>query len=474
MAARILAAIALYWIVHRALVQSITLDEALTFLFWVHPSAPTHWEPHSNNHILNSILMRLSIGLMGLSHFSTRAPALLGGALYIFGTYRLSIRLASTPLLQCIILACFLFNPFVMDYMVAARGYGLALGFLALTLDTLARILDHPSKPIPTAIALSCFSALGLAANFSWAYANAILTLTTLAILAKTTCPNPGRFLAASTLPGIAILVLFCGPALWDFPRHQLFWGSHDFRETLIEFERGSFDRLNPHLTNELVIRLLEPIRNHARWALVAFFALAIPTLARTQSWRRTFALTVGGSLALAAFIHWLQFIWLQIPLPYERTSLFAIPMFTAVTSAMLTALDRPGFARAARTAGAIMLALFAIYFTATLRDSHFKEWAICADIRAAYPVIEAECRRTNTRLVISDLNYTPSLNYYRILNQTTTIDEFPNHDRPPETGTVYVLPRDLNKAFIERHRLRTVFQSTLSDFAVLVRDPAK
>jgi len=77
------AVFALLWAVARAAVQSITIDEADTYLVWVARPNPSHWEAASNNHVLNSLLMRLTTGLFGVSHLSVRAPALLGAALYI-------------------------------------------------------------------------------------------------------------------------------------------------------------------------------------------------------------------------------------------------------------------------------------------------------------------------------------------------------------------------------------------------------
>src|SRR5882762_11430214 len=91
----ITACFALIWIFHRASVQSITLDEANTFHRWVAPDSPAHWEPHSNNHVLNSTLMRLCIWLFGLSQMAVRAPALLGGVLYVLAIYRLCMLLAN-------------------------------------------------------------------------------------------------------------------------------------------------------------------------------------------------------------------------------------------------------------------------------------------------------------------------------------------------------------------------------------------
>src|SRR5881227_3371929 len=77
------AIFAFVWAVARACVQSITIDEADTYLVWVARPNPSHWEAASNNHVLNSLLMRLSTSVFGLSHLSVRAPALLGAAIYI-------------------------------------------------------------------------------------------------------------------------------------------------------------------------------------------------------------------------------------------------------------------------------------------------------------------------------------------------------------------------------------------------------
>src|SRR6185312_3671530 len=77
------ALFAMLWAIARAAVQSITIDEADTYLAWVAGPSPAHWTPSSNNHVLNSISMRLTTSVFGPSHLSVRAPALLGAAIYI-------------------------------------------------------------------------------------------------------------------------------------------------------------------------------------------------------------------------------------------------------------------------------------------------------------------------------------------------------------------------------------------------------
>src|SRR5580704_2452365 len=121
---------AMCWVVARAAIQSITIDEAETYLNWVWPAYPTHWTPHANNHVLNSMLMRLFATIFGASPLTLRIPALLGAALYITAAYSLVRLITTRPLLQWSLFVCLVFSPFVMDYLVAARGYGMASAFL--------------------------------------------------------------------------------------------------------------------------------------------------------------------------------------------------------------------------------------------------------------------------------------------------------------------------------------------------------
>lgn len=63
------AVAAFLWVLARAHVQSITIDEATTYEVFVAPADPYHWSAGSNNHILNSLVMRLFVGVFGLSHY---------------------------------------------------------------------------------------------------------------------------------------------------------------------------------------------------------------------------------------------------------------------------------------------------------------------------------------------------------------------------------------------------------------------
>src|SRR6267378_458085 len=81
------AAFAMAWTISRAAVQSITIDEAMTYNIFVFNRLP-FW-PSGSNHILNSLLMYVCTKLFGVSQFTARLPALIGAALYITAAYRL-------------------------------------------------------------------------------------------------------------------------------------------------------------------------------------------------------------------------------------------------------------------------------------------------------------------------------------------------------------------------------------------------
>lgn len=443
-----LALFAAGWILFRAATQSITLDEANTFLFWVNTPDASHWSAHSNNHVLNSTLMRLAVFLAGPSHLSLRAPALLGGFLYIAAASSLTQILSQRPLHRLLAFTCLVFNPFVMDYLVAARGYGLAAAFYLLALIQLLKTDSSPRA----ALLISICTALSFCANFSTAYANAVLWL--FALWRLVLQPKQPRLLLPLILPGVAITLALCGHALSGYDKSHLIWGAESLSKMLLEMRDSSFDALNPQLVNPILYSPLALIPKFIPWLILG--ALAIAAFRTTEPKAKLFCAPLLIPLAL----HWLQFQFLGVLLPYERTSLIFVILLTLTIAAI------PNSRLATLT-----LALSAIYFAGTLRHHYFHEWSINADIRASFPIILEEARRLQTREIVSDLNYTPSLNVYRILNATNEIDQLANHDRPIPGKQIYILPADQSADFTKAEGLTLRYRSPISDYSIWLRE---
>jgi uncharacterized membrane protein len=179
------------WAITRAAVQSITVDEAGTYNVFVAQRLFLRYA--SNNHVLNSTLMYGFTRLLGPSQFTVRLPALIGAAFYITAAYRLCRLLGASLLVQVTIFVCLVFNPFIFDHLVAARGYGLALGFLMWAIVYPVRwhleghLKDRESLLVACAVSSMC-AELSVAANFSFVFVN----------VAKMTARNAKRLGARS------------------------------------------------------------------------------------------------------------------------------------------------------------------------------------------------------------------------------------------------------------------------------------
>src|ERR1700730_4735389 len=127
---RAVAAFALLWSIFRAYRQAITLDEADTYFWFASREANYIWYPFPNNHVLNTLLIWLNTHAFGLSPLTVRLPALLGAPLYISVAYFLCRAITDRFALQFGTLTCLVYNPFILDFFAAARGYSLANAFL--------------------------------------------------------------------------------------------------------------------------------------------------------------------------------------------------------------------------------------------------------------------------------------------------------------------------------------------------------
>ena len=129
--------------IYRAVTQDITHDEALTYLWYIAPERPVI-RFDANNHMLNTFLMARSVAALGLSEFSVRLPALLGAALYLSAVGLICNRLLGRRPRTVLAAAAMTLNPVVMDFLVAARGYGLALGLSTWALYLAILLVDAP------------------------------------------------------------------------------------------------------------------------------------------------------------------------------------------------------------------------------------------------------------------------------------------------------------------------------------------
>ena len=450
------ASFAFLWVVARAFVQSITIDEADTYLAWVGRHDPSQWEPASNNHVLNSLLMRLFTSVFGVSHLTVRAPALVGAVLYIGASYLLCRRLAPRVRVQWPLLVCLVYNPFIFDYLVAARGYALALGLLMTMLCVAAlSALDAAACAL-----CSVCAALSFAANFSFAFADAFALLAILTWACARTQAIQARFrlAGACVLPGLLVSVFLSVPVVLHWPKGQLEYGAHSLREMLSSVAQASVYRLNPQIVNPLIYPVLE---RAARYLLPALLLLA------AWCWIRQRPAIAGALLAIlaaAAGSHWLIFRSLRVPLPMDRTAIWIVPLCVLAI----------GAAASSHRGLAAMMYVTSFYFLLCLRLNYFKEWNWDADVNRIYPVIAWYNHTYGVRDLASNWMYVASLNFYRVQSGGESFGEIEGPQQLPCDRSLYVLYYPRDEEFLRQQNLRIVYHAPNTEAVVAVRPEAE
>jgi len=131
----ILAGISLSFYTHyRAATLSITHDEGVIYQMI---SQHSGWQIFNyiipQDHMINSLLMKFSCQLFPDTEYTLRLPNLLGHLLYIIFSILLLIKLKNPHLL----IAGFVllnFNPYLLDFFSVARGYGLSVSFMMVSI----------------------------------------------------------------------------------------------------------------------------------------------------------------------------------------------------------------------------------------------------------------------------------------------------------------------------------------------------
>lgn len=470
----------LLWTIARACLQSVVIDEADSYVFFAHPALSEHalLFPASGNHVLYTILSHFSTQLLGINELSLRTPALLGAAIYISAAYCLCVLVTIRATLQAILFIALVFNPFVLDYLVAARGYSLGIALMMAALATIGWILQRAAPALSwkaCAMASAC-AGLSFCSAFPFAFADAaiLVVLWLWGIGTYRTAGEKFRFSAAVFVPAVVVTGAICGRTLWHWPKGQLYWGSTSIGQFWDGLRESCFDRMNPALAGPWLERALSWVPGVAPWAGIAVLAIAAGLLPRQRnsgaSVRMFFFFLTTLSLALAAHLFAFQAFGLLLPL--DRTGLFIAPLSVlALGAAMGVPLETTAF-RVVRWIGTGVLAISAFYFLGCLRLDHFREWIWNADAKHVYWVLTDLRRRCGVPDSSVEWRYTGALNFYRLYFNDKDLKEFVRGDPFQPGKPVYVTYYPSAKPFIDGQHLRVIYHNDLTETAVAVQDP--
>ncbi|MGO9258258.1 MAG: hypothetical protein ACLQU1_18375 [Bryobacteraceae bacterium] len=484
------------WIVARASIQSITIDEADTYLAFVARPSPSHWEAAANNHVLNSLLMRLSTVLFGVSQLSVRIPALIGAGIYIWAAVTLVRLITTDGRFRWFLLICLTGNPFVMDHLVAARGYSLALAFLLSAIALAAsyvseQVVRDPRRLYWRCAICSISCGLSFSANFSFALVDATtLLLCSVWLGGHAAAPHESRYrrletyakvLLASCIPGMLVALFITGSVLLDWPRGSLVWGATSLKDTVRSVSEASLFQPNQYLLNPVLhsallhcSRLLFPMLGIAcAFRLICLVAHT----GRFNDPRARFLLALcsvgGGAAGLAMCLHYLLFRTLHVLLPFDRTAVFLAPLLALFAGALAAIPTGSVMGVVSRRLNVAAIAIVSLYFLGCFRLTYFKTWQFDADVKNAYSALAFYNLNYGVTSVSSNWRYVAALNFYRASSRVGTPAEIPNG--PPVVGEyppgkdAYVLFRPWDQPFIDRQCLKVVYYDAITGVAVAV-----
>ncbi|HEV1994815.1 MAG TPA: hypothetical protein VGR03_10820 [Candidatus Acidoferrum sp.] len=431
--------------VYRAKVLPIAHDEALTYEWFLDQGVYDVLRYNPANHVLQTLLAKPIVKILGVSEFTLRIPTLFGAAMYLITVYFLCRKLFGDGLVLVLSTAMMALNPQVMDFMAAARGYSLGLAGLAVAMYAFARLanrgkFDPADKEWRWGCAAASISlALAVAANFTNIVPAACLalcfTVSVLGGLASVFRWRDGalrEFAKYFIFPGVA--VGFC--VLWPFliqarlaqTKIQLDKASDAARDIfnasfLYKWTEDVFNSLGavPSSAGSWQAGVTDLGANFLLPLLFCFVLIGLTLACRTpadlgkhqNAQCRIFAGAAIASVVLTVVLHFVT----KVNYPFSRYCLFVVPLFTigGVLAARQISSRIPSLLL--KSAGLVLAAIVVSDYALAINVKSFRYNAYDIISRDLYQAIEKDALSrglTNVR-VGGTWWYEPEINFYRL-----------------------------------------------------------
>ena len=432
------------------------------------------------------MLMRLFTSIFSGSAFTLRIPALIGAALFIAAVYCLVRMVSHRVVLQLALFVSLACSPFVMDYLVAARGYGLASAFLLWMVVIAGRhhALDlqlRLTEKRRTCMLVSVCAALCLCANFAFAVVDALTALGCFLWICSEQPREYWKPLVWCTIPGLSVTFFFVGPVIWAWPKGEFTWGTNSLPKMLHSLVSASLFQPNAYLLNPWLHRCFSLVGTFLYPLLAALvtWRVVLLILGQRRSGERVGLLTAvaaicGGALLISLACHQALHLVYGIPLPLDRTAIWVALLFLVMAGALAAVPIDSALGRISEGGLVGILVLIACYNIGCLRLTYFNAWAYDADMKNVYAVLAYYNHNYGVTKVSTNWRYFSALSCYRKLSGRETFEEFPG---PPSIVNYYpegfdalVLYYPTDEDFCRRNGLEIVYLDDFTKVAVAIR----
>jgi hypothetical protein len=437
LAAVALGALFFAYTVIRAVRVPLTCDEAFTGNYWVDrgPLAALTFDgpERANNHLLNSLLAGASQAVFGRTPFALRLPNLIAHAVFLIASWRLLSRVAG----RGVALAGFALlngNPLLLELFGLARGYGLALGFVAPAVLFAVRALEAAEIRLREEAACYGLLVCGVLAQLivldMFAAVAATFAVSRFVGLTRSRAEGRLRRAARESIPVVAASLFLLATAMpiivclrrsgaLDFGGTVGLW-----YDTVGSVVRISLLNLSPSFVRATLAAL--------GTALAALTALAAYRLVRPKAGGRVFLALFSILVSLCAAVQ-AQHVFFGARFPENRIATVFLPFVVFALVAACGSTPAP-FDRAARSVfgavGLLALALFARRANLTRSDLW---WFDADNVHMLEDLDRLRVSRPgafhSVRLSVTD-SLEPSLNWYRRTEEFSFLAPV-SHDGP-------------------------------------------
>ena len=427
------AALLFFYTAYRAYAIPFTIDECNTLRKYVHASIADIWscKPLSaNNHIFNSLLMKLSGALFGNSPVAYRLPNLLAHLVYLVSGIKILLYF-KRPLLIFTGFLLLNLNPFLLDFFSLARGYGLSMAcFLA---STYCFLLFFEKRKTVYAVCSFIWMSTGVLANFS--LINFFSSLWILYLLVLFSEADNDRFfsinnfwkiLKSAFIPFVVSLVL-CKAiyvTLWKLQNAgELYYGGDTgfWSDTITSLTMRFFyfNTFADNLRRPFML-LVAGLTISAAWFCVTDFF-------RSRAKAIHPFLLFTTLLLSALFISVAQYHLLGVRFPFGRTALCFVPAFALMVIFFCNVLYTKQYKKIANALLVLLSAGILLNFAAACNLRYCYEWRFDAAAVQVINDIEKDMLNSRGHLEKIKLGVTwplgPAIRYYWQKNNILWID---------------------------------------------------
>ena len=428
----------------------------------------TYNTPFTNNHILNTLLMKWSAAIFGISEISLRLPNILAFLLYLYFGFRILQR--NTPNLFFPAFILLTLNPYLLDFFGLARGYGLSIAFMTMGFHYLLLFFEKPRSSYLVWMNLGAF--LAILANFTMLYFyGSILILFNLVLLSDSSYTRSIQRVFKLNVVNLisvfmTVLIVF-GPLKKIVTQVPIDFGGKTglIHDTIRSMVIMSYFGINDFWTGLITWGLVLVVLLIFIYMFYRYFNDHSKLLATHRS-----LFIINGLILLIFLMIISNHHILGVDFPIQRFALFLFPILVWNVAFGLEILFkyRP---KLVVFGGSVLVVLTVWNFTRQVNSNYYRDWAYDADTRMA---MQSLVRDYNVR---SDTNspvqvgvswvFEPTMNFYRIKMDLDWMAPVNRSTPCIEDHYIYVLRNEY--PLLEKKGGEIIFSPEQAD-AVLIR----